>query len=67
MIMAERTIKEWCRLMPKVEVHRHFEGSLRPELIFPMAQRHGIAHCCTGRPSRQWSCLAPTDSNSAPA
>ena len=40
--MSERTIKNWCRMMPKVELHRHFEGSLRPEMIFRMAQRHGI-------------------------
>jgi adenosine deaminase len=42
MTMAERTVKEWCQLMPKVELHRHFEGSLRPELLFRMAQRHRI-------------------------
>ena len=28
--------------MPKVELHRHFEGSLRPEFLARAAQRHGL-------------------------
>ena len=40
--MDESIAKKACCSMPKVELHRHFEGSLRPELIFYMAQRNGI-------------------------
>ncbi len=28
--------------MPKVELHRHLEGSLRPELLSRLAARNGI-------------------------
>jgi adenosine deaminase len=29
--------------LPKVELHLHIEGTLEPELLFALAQRHGIA------------------------
>jgi adenosine deaminase len=31
------------RTLPKVELHLHIEGTLEPELLFALAQRHGIA------------------------
>ncbi len=31
------------RALPKVELHLHIEGTLEPELLFALAQRHGIA------------------------
>jgi adenine deaminase len=31
------------RLLPKVELHLHIEGTLEPELLFALAQRHGVA------------------------
>jgi adenosine deaminase len=38
---AART--ELVRSLPKVELHLHIEGTLEPELLFALAQRHGIA------------------------
>lgn len=37
------TLPELCRAMPKVELHVHLEGSIRPETVLKLAARHGIA------------------------
>lgn len=34
---------EVCRAMPKVELHVHLEGSIRPETVLRLAERHGVA------------------------
>jgi adenosine deaminase len=34
--------EEFAREMPKVELHVHLEGSIRPETVLKLAQRHGI-------------------------
>src|SRR5262249_23695087 len=36
-------IAELIRVLPKVELHLHIEGTLEPELMFALAARHGIA------------------------
>ena len=35
------TLPEFCRAMPKVELHVHLEGSIRPETVLKLAQRNG--------------------------
>lgn len=37
------TLSELCHAMPKVELHVHLEGSIRPETLLKLAQRHGVA------------------------
>jgi len=34
--------REFCQQMPKVELHVHLEGSIRPETVLKLAQRHGV-------------------------
>ncbi|RYG21710.1 adenosine deaminase [bacterium] len=36
------TLPEFCRQMPKVELHVHLEGSIRPETVLKLAQRNGV-------------------------
>ena len=37
------TIKSYIEAMPKVELHVHLEGSIRPETFLKLAGRHKIA------------------------
>ncbi len=36
------TLPELCREMPKVELHIHLEGSIRPETVLKLAKRNGV-------------------------
>lgn len=40
--MTPQALSLFCHQMPKVELHRHLEGSIRPELLLKMAYRNGI-------------------------
>lgn len=41
--MAGRSLEDFIRDMPKVELHMHIEGSLEPELMWELAQRNGVS------------------------
>ena len=34
---------DWLNALPKAELHLHLEGTLEPELLFKLAERHGVA------------------------
>ena len=36
-------LSEFCLAMPKVELHVHLEGSIRPETLLKLAERNGVA------------------------
>lgn len=37
------TLEKFIRLMPKVELHVHLEGSIRPETLLTLAERNDVA------------------------
>jgi aminodeoxyfutalosine deaminase len=41
--MAALPSPNFLRVMPKVELHVHIEGSIRPETVLKLAERHGVA------------------------
>src|SRR5687767_5418323 len=41
--MQPMSLATYLAAMPKVELHVHLEGSIRPETVLTLAQRHGIA------------------------
>jgi adenosine deaminase len=36
-------LKKFIQAMPKVELHVHLEGSIRPETLLQLAKRHHVA------------------------
>lgn len=41
--MNKNKLKQWVSTVPKVELHLHIEGSLEPELMMALAQKHQLA------------------------
>lgn len=48
------TLESYIRAIPKVDVHIHFEGALKPELIERAADQNDIASTMRGREYREW-------------
>lgn len=42
LLMSNPTMYDWLNALPKAELHLHLEGTLEPELMFKLAERHGI-------------------------
>ncbi|MCI0711915.1 MAG: adenosine deaminase [Chloroflexi bacterium] len=36
-------VEQYIRAMPKVELHLHLEGSIRPEILLQLARKNGVA------------------------
>ena len=36
------TLTDYIHAMPKVELHVHLEGTVQPETLFDLAQKHGV-------------------------
>ncbi|ANE46570.1 adenosine deaminase [Paenibacillus swuensis] len=41
--MQEERIKDWIHEMPKVDLHLHLDGSLKPETVLELAGEQGLA------------------------
>ena len=41
--MLDPALDRLIRLLPKVELHLHIEGTLEPEMMFSLAGKHGVA------------------------
>jgi adenosine deaminase len=39
----ERISREWCRLLPKAELHAHLNGSFRKETVCEYAKKQHLA------------------------
>ncbi len=42
-MMDQDSLYKWAKEMPKIELHRHLEGSLRLHTLTELAREHGIA------------------------
>ncbi|MEP2653030.1 MAG: adenosine deaminase [Paraglaciecola sp.] len=40
--MNKQELKKWVSSQPKVELHLHIEGSLEPELMIELAEKHNV-------------------------
>ena len=42
-VPAQKSLREWAHSLPKIDLHRHLEGSLRLTTLVEIAREHGIA------------------------
>lgn len=40
--MTKSELKRWIAVLPKVELHLHIEGTLEPDLMMVLAEKHGV-------------------------